>query len=93
MYDDKGTSLVFVNSKKGQEIFNEIISDIKYQEVDINEASKYNPSSFKSVIIPDKRQEYFEGVFNSDFNKFSKKYTKLSFILRVKILIYNLLRR
>lgn len=93
MYDNKGTSLVFINSKKGQEIFNEIISDIKYQEVDINKASKYNPSSFKSVKMPDKRGKYFEGVFNSNFNKFSKKYTKASFILRVKILIYNILRR
>ena len=92
MYDNKGTSLVFINSKKGQEIFNEIISDIKYQEVDINEAIKNNTSSYKSVSIPKKREEFMSNVFNNKFNKCSKKYTKQSLILRIKIFIARLIK-
>lgn len=49
MDDDKGTSLIFVNSKNGQEIFNSISCGIKFKEVDINEAVKYNSSAIKSV--------------------------------------------
>lgn len=92
MYDNKGTSLVFINSKKGQEIFNKIMSDIKFQEVDINEAIKYNTSSFKSVIIPKKREEFMSNVFNNQFDKYTKKYTKLQLILRIKIFIARLIK-
>lgn len=91
MYDNKGTSLVFINSDKGKELFDKISNDIKYQEVDINEASKHNPSSFKSVNIPEKREEYMANIFNNQFDKYSKKYTKLSLILRIKIFMARLI--
>lgn len=92
MYDNKGTSLVFINSVKGKKIFNKILKDIKYQEVNINEASKHNPSSFKSVNIPEKREEYMNNVFDNEFNKYSKKYTKLPLFLKIKIFIARLIR-
>ena len=84
LYDNKGTSLVFINSQKGKELFNEIVEDIEYKKVDIKEASKYNPSSYKSVDIPDRRKEYMENIFNKEFNKYSKKFTKVPFILKIK---------
>ena len=91
MYDNKGTSLVFINSDKGKKLFDEILKDINYQEVNINEATKYNPSSFKSVNIPEKREEYMDNIFNNQFDKYSKKYTKLPLILRIKIFIAKLI--
>lgn len=93
LYDNKGTSLVFINSKKGQELFEKIISDIKYQEVDINKAVKYNSSAYKSVNIPKKRKEYLKGVFSSNFNKFSKKYTKVSKKEYLKFIARKILRK
>ena len=91
MYDNKGTSLVFINSDKGKKLFDVILKDINYQEVNINEATKYNPSSFKSVNIPEKREEYMDNIFNNQFDKYSKKYTKLPLILRIKIFIAKLI--
>ena len=90
MYDNKGTSLVFINSKKGKQLFNKIIKDIKYQEVNINEVSKYNPSSFKSANIPEKRENYMNNIFNNQFDKYSKKYTKLSIWLYLKIFMHKI---
>lgn len=87
LYDNKGTSLVFINSKKGKELFENIKQDIEYKEVNIEEASKYNPSSYKSVPVPDKRNKYMENIFDNDFNRYSKKYTKTPLILKVKIII------
>lgn len=92
MYDNKGTSLVFINGNKGKQLFDEILKDINYQEVDINKASKYNPSSFKSVNIPEKREEYMNNIFNNRFDKYSKKYTKLPLLLRIKIFIARLIK-
>lgn len=96
MYDNKGTSLVFINSNKGQELFSKIISNIKYKEVDIKEATKYNPSSFKSVNISEKREEFINNVFNYQFDSYAKKYSKLSVSQIVKnklITIYLKLHR
>lgn len=42
MDDDKGISLLFINSEVGKEMFNKIRNEIIYKEVDINEAVKYN---------------------------------------------------
>lgn len=93
MYDNKGTSLVFINSDKGKKLFDKILKDIKYQEVDINNASRYNPSSFKSVNIPEKREEYMSNIFNNQFDKYSKKYTKLPFVLRIKIFVARFVKK
>ncbi|WP_228762406.1 hypothetical protein, partial [Thomasclavelia cocleata] len=54
-------------------------------------AIKYNPSSFKSANIPEKREEYMNNIFNNQFDKYSKKYTKLSLILRLKIFVARLI--
>lgn len=93
MYDNKGTSLVFINSDKGKELFDKISNDIKYQEVDINDASKHNPSSFKSVNIPEKREDYMANIFNNQFDKYSKKYTKLPLLLRIKIIVARFINK
>ena len=97
MYDSKGTSLVFINSKKGQELFNQIIQKMKYREVDINEATKYNPSASKSVKIPKKRDEFMSGLFSNNFDKYVRKYTKMSVSQIIKnksmTIIYNLYRK
>lgn len=87
LYDNKGTSLVFINSQKGKELFENIKQSIEYKEVDIKEASKYNPSLYKSVSIPNKRNKYMENIFNNDFNKYSKKYIKTPFLLKLKVMI------
>lgn len=84
LYDNEGTSLVFINSEKGKELFNRIKKNIVYKEVNIDEASKYNPSSYKSVTMPDKRNKYMENIFDNDFNKYSKKYIKNTFIDKIK---------
>ncbi len=48
MNDEKGTSLIFINSLKGKEIFESIKANLIYKKVDFKEAIKYNPSMIKS---------------------------------------------
>lgn len=87
LYDNKGTSLVFINSEKGNELFNRIKKNIEYKAVNIDEASKYNPSSYQSVSLPKNRSKYMENIFDNDFNQYSSKYTKLSLVQKFKIII------
>lgn len=87
LYDNKGTSLVFINSEKGNELFNRIKKNIEYKAVNINEASKYNPSSYQSVSLPKNRSKYMENIFNKDFNQYSRKYTKITLVQKFKIIV------
>ena len=73
--DNKGTSLVIVNSKKGEKIFKEIESDMMYKEVDLLQAIKYNLAMIESAKMDPKRNEFFENIENYDFDKLVKKYT------------------
>ena len=90
MFDDKGTSLIFVNSDKGQDVFDGIIKNIKYAQVDINEAVKYNTSAYSAVYKPIRRKRYMQRIGKEDFENITKKYKKLSIedkvILKLKAL-------
>ncbi len=83
MNDDKGTSLVLVNSKKGNDIFQKISSNMIYKEVDIMEAVKYNSSAYKSVDYPKNRDKFMMLVKRMDFDKALSKSTKVSIIKKI----------
>lgn len=92
-YDDGGISLVFINSKKGWELFENIINEIEYRKCNINEAIKYNQSSYKSVKKPKNREKFIKECKNSSFENIVNKYTKLSLIRKIKITIKNIIKK
>ena len=55
MDDDKGTSLLCINSDKGKMLFDEIKNDTVYKTVSLEEAVKFNPSMTCSSPLPPKR--------------------------------------
>ena len=91
MYDNKGTSLVFINSNKGKKLFDKILKDIEYQEVDINKVVKYNAAVYISVKLPKKRCNFMSEIFDNSFDKVARKYTKTNKVLKylnyIKIII------
>ena len=92
--DDKGTSLVMVNTQKGAEIFSSIVDKINYEKVDINQAILYNPSAVKSVDYNPKREKFFKDLSGSaDIIELIEKYTKISFSKKFYIKVRALLSR
>ena len=87
MDNDKGTSLVFVNSRTGKDLFNGIKDRMLYQEVDINEAVKYNSSAIKSAMPNSNRDNFFKDLKYTSFDKLVKRYCTDQFIIRVKKII------
>lgn len=73
--DNKGTSLVSINSKKGKDLFDTIKDEIVFKEVEIQEAIKYNPSMVSSSKEDKNRQKFFKNLERFDFNKLVDKYT------------------
>ena len=84
MDDNKGTSLIFVNSKIGQELFEKISNEMKFKEVDINKAVKYNSSAIKSVLENPNRIKFFNDLENLEFDKLVKRYSADKLNIKIK---------
>lgn len=84
MDDDKGTSLIFVNSVNGQFMLKQIIEYIIYMEVEINKAVSYNSSAIKSVGYNVKRDAFFKELGMLPFDQLVKKYCADSMFVRIK---------
>lgn len=67
MFDDCGLSIVWINSKEGETLFNDIKSKINYKCIDSSFLYKYNPSALKSIKKPLERYIFFK-KFNKDEN-------------------------
>lgn len=74
MNDNKGTSLVIVNSSKGVDLFERIKEKINFVETNFEESIKYNPSMTCSPQIPKNREKFFEDLDAMDFDKLVNKY-------------------
>lgn len=75
MDQDKGTSLVMINSDKGLELFNSIKDKIVYKEFTFENAKKGNPAIDSSLEHPTiNRTDFFNDLNKESFDKVAKKY-------------------
>lgn len=83
--DDKGTSLVLVNSNNGKKIFEQLQNKMIVKKVNCDEAIKYNPSAIKSVSINPKRDKFFEEIdsHSCELSGLINKYTKISLAKKI----------
>ena len=94
MYDDKGTSLVLVNSKKGKEIFENISELMEYKEVDFDKATSYNTAAFKSVSKNKSRDKFMSFINKEDFKVAVLKSTRIQInINNIKRIIKKIIKR
>ena len=75
--DNKGISLVLLNSSKGKELFEKIKENLIYKVVDFEEAIRYNSNMVNSVKKTGKREMFFKDLDNSNLESLVKKYTKV----------------
>ncbi len=64
MNDDKGVSLILINTEKGRRAVSE--ADIPVREIAFGEAVKNNGGFAASVGMPEKRAEFFKGHHSAD---------------------------
>ncbi len=74
MNDEKGTSLVIVNSEKGNMLFNEIKDNMKFEEIDFDTAIRPNPSMNNVSKMNSKTEKFFNELDKLPFNKLVDKY-------------------
>lgn len=94
MNDEKGTSLVIVNSEKGKELFELIKENIKFEEVDFKEAIKYNPSMVRVSNKSENSDKFFDELDDNEFDEVVRMYLpKQSFIQRVKAKVKKVFKK
>ncbi len=84
MDDDKGTSLILINSNKGKEVFGCLKDSILFEEVDLNKAVSYNPAAFKSASENPNRDGFFADLDKLSFDKLVDKYCSESISVTAK---------
>ncbi len=80
--DNKGTSLILVHTKKGNDLLKEL-KDIHLQECDLDKAIKGNPSILKHLPANKNREKFFNELDSNDLDKIVEKYTKVSIVRQV----------
>lgn len=81
--DDKGTSLVLLNSAKGADFFQLILPSVNYTKRDFNEIFAGNVCFRESVKVPDKSYEFLKNLDDKPFSVVIKHYTRTSLIRKV----------
>lgn len=75
MDQDRGTSLVMINSDKGKELFNSVKNRIEYKEFSIEEAGLDNPAMVDSLSVKyGDRDSFFSDLNVLPFEDVAKKH-------------------
>lgn len=94
MDDDMGTSLLFVHTNKGQEIFNKIQNNIQYKQIDIENAVQGNMCIISSTPYSNKRDIFFKRIRNNeDFVSVVNDMTRVTLTIRCKRLMKVIVRK
>lgn len=82
--DDKGTSLVLINSDKGMEYYEKAKESLNAFERKFEEIFEGNVCFENSVEVPKESEMFLKDLDNMKFSEAIKKYTKKSFGKRLK---------
>lgn len=85
IFNNKGTSLVILNSENGKELFENISNSIVKLAVDYALATKENSALLYSVKTHPLRNRFFYDLNHINFNVLVKKYIKTKKTLKEKI--------
>lgn len=85
--DNKGVSLVLVNSEIGIEIFNSIKKDVEWKQTKL-EDSMQTPLQ-KPFPKPDNREQFWKAFSEKSFEYVARKYGGFSYMKRIKTRVKN----
>ncbi|MDD3693267.1 MAG: Coenzyme F420 hydrogenase/dehydrogenase, beta subunit C-terminal domain, partial [Oscillospiraceae bacterium] len=91
MNDDKGVSLVIVNTLLGESVINSLTNRMKVKAVDFNKALQNNPSYFKSVPRNALRKHALKDFTNMPFDKVIDKYCGRSFVSKCRRKLFKII--
>ena len=91
--DDKGTSMLLVNSKKGRKLFEIAKKHMEVHEKGFESIFTGNPMFSSSVIVPENSHNFLKDLDNMPFSECIKKYTKVRLWQKVSRKILNMKKK
>lgn len=92
--DDHGTSMVNINSPKGEELFQSIVDKVTVKEKTIDDVPGGNMCFENSVVINQNSKKFLEEIdYNGNFSKLVDRYTHTDPKKRVLNVIKNHMKR
>ncbi|MBP3626430.1 MAG: Coenzyme F420 hydrogenase/dehydrogenase, beta subunit C-terminal domain [Clostridia bacterium] len=88
MDDKKGTSLLFINSLKGTDLFDSIKEKTIYEPTNLHEAVSYNGAAVSSASLPKERGAFFEFFQVNSISKTLKTFCLPPLKVRIKRKLY-----
>ena len=85
MDDNKGTSVVLVQSEKGRHFWNEIKGDVEYKQVTLEEASKHNPSILLASKSNPEREQVLKTIGNGQIAECIKIFMPEKISMRTRL--------
>ncbi len=93
MDDNKGISLVMLNSPKGEAFFMNLRPRVVMREVERTDAVRYNLSAVRAASLPKERDAFMKLALRKGFQAVANKYLKTSFFKKMRNKIKCLLHR
>ena len=94
MFDNRGTSLVFIQSENGMKIWDNLREQMKSKRITDNNYQKYNPNILRSISPNKKREKLFHDVSIANMYRFSKNMGILRKVLgKGKIVVRRLMKK
>lgn len=96
MDDDRGTSLVLVNSEAGQDVLNAVADGMDCVRVELDSAIKHNPAAVSSAVRHPEHDSFYRNLNRLAFDQLVGKYCSVPIVKRArKVLgrVWRLLRR
>lgn len=91
--DNKGVSLLLVNSEKGAKIFDSCKKDIGCVDCDLQKSAKPNPNLYMPSPKPEDENLFWDNYKKLGFEKALKKCYKKVFFIRLRIRILEKLKK
>ena len=81
--DDKGTSMLLINTNNGNKLFQSIKESLYVNEKDFDSVIKGNPMLLSSANVPLRGRDFLKDLDNMSFSECFKKYSKESSIKKI----------
>lgn len=95
MDQDKGTSLLFVNTEKGKHMFNEVKELVVWKYFTMDDVKRVYPNMFQNTPIEyHSRDAFFAELGNHPFEYVANKYFSMpTYSMRIKYLIKDVVKK
>lgn len=76
-YREEGNSLILINDKKGEQIFEKITDKIEYIQTDLEKAASHNKNLIRPSKYSNERQKIYLGIYEKNPEQYIKENLKV----------------